>query len=197
MIDHSSAKVLVLIWLILWSAALFLSGIAKVPPVLAGQPDASRERSSGPQPGVQGLDATGCMQINDADRCPVCAMKVANYPNFSSALQLTDGRTYYFCGSGCMIRAWLHPDTFLAAPREDIKRAVVRDYFSGEQFDALAATWVAGSDVIGPMGPAMVPLKDAKLVEVFKRRHGGRATFLLQQMTDEKWQQLTGKRATP
>jgi hypothetical protein len=47
------------------------------------------------------------------------------------------------------------------------------------------------------MGPALVPLKNEEGLEVFKKRHGAKAVFRLSEMTDEKWQQLTGKKAIP
>jgi hypothetical protein len=74
---------------------------------------------------------------------------------------------------------------------------VVQDYFTGEQVSGESVFWVAGSDVIGPMGPALVPLKNEQGLEVFKKRHGATAVFRLFEMTDEKWQQLTGKNAIP
>jgi copper chaperone NosL len=155
------------------------------------------EAGSGAKPGLNPLDENGRMQIGDQDRCPVCAMKVNAHKKFSSAIQLTGGETFYFCGTGCMIRSWLHPEIFLNASKSELKKSVVQDYFSGQQVDGLAVYWVAGSNVVGPMGPALVPILDEKQVEIFKRRHGGKAVFRLDEMTDEKWQNLTGKKAAP
>ena len=150
---------------------------------------------SGPKPGLKPLDENGRMQISDQDRCPVCAMKVKAHNKFSSAIQLSSGRTFYFCGTGCMIRSWMHPEIFLNVSKGELKKCVVQDYFSGEQADGLNVYWVAGSDVVGPMGPALVPFLNEQQVEVFKNRHGGKAVFRLGEMTDEKWQKLTGKKA--
>jgi nitrous oxide reductase accessory protein NosL len=152
---------------------------------------------AGPQSGLKPLDEAGAMQISSRDRCPVCAMQVSKYKKFACAVQLMNGNTFYFCGSGCMIRSWLHPDIFLGAEKEELKRSVVQDYFTGEQVLGRSVYWVAGSDVIGPMGPALVPLKNEQDLDVFKKRHGAKAVFRLSEMTDEKWQQLTGKKATP
>ncbi len=96
-----------------------------------------------------------------------------------------------------MIRSWMHPDIFLGTTKTELKRSVVQDYFTGEQVSGGSVFWVAGSDVIGPMGPALVPLKKEEDLEVFKKRHGAKAVFRLSEMTDEKWQQLTGKKAIP
>jgi hypothetical protein len=43
----------------------------------------------------------------------------------------------------------------------------------------------------------LVPLKDEQHLDVFKKRHGAKAVFRLSEMTDEKWQQVTGKKAAP
>jgi nitrous oxide reductase accessory protein NosL len=155
------------------------------------------DSKAGPQPGLKSLDERGAMQISSQDRCPVCAMQVSKHKKFACAVQLMNGDTFYFCGSGCMIRSWLHPDIFLGAEKEELKRSVVQDYFTGEQMPGRSVYWVAGSDVIGPMGPVLVPLKNEQDLDVFKKRHGAKAVFRLSEMTDEKWQQLTGKKAAP
>ena len=152
---------------------------------------------AGLHPGLKPIDDSGVMHISSQDRCPVCAMQVSKYQKFACAIELINGRTFYFCGSGCMIRTWMHPDIFLGATKTELKRSVVQDYFTGEQVSGESVFWVAGSDVIGPMGPALVPLKNEQGLEVFKKRHGSKAVFHLSEMTDEKWQQLTGKKAIP
>jgi YHS domain-containing protein len=45
------------------------------------------------------------MHISSGDRCPVCAMQVSKHKKFAYAVQLMNGSTFYFCGTGCMIRA--------------------------------------------------------------------------------------------
>jgi copper chaperone NosL len=150
---------------------------------------------SGPEPGRKPLDENNRMQISAQDRCPVCGMKVAEHAKFSSAIQLTDETTFYFCGTGCMMRSWLHPEIFLATQKEQLKTPVVRDYFTGEEVDGRDVFWVAGSDVIGPMGPALVPVKGEKALEAFKRRHGGKTVFRMDEMNDDKWYAITGRKA--
>ena len=146
------------------------------------------------QPGVRPLAEDGQLQLSPEDRCPVCGMKVIRRPQFASAIQLQDNTTYYFCGTGCMIRSWLHPEIFLDKPKAQLKRPVVHDYFSGRPIDARQVTFVSGSDVVGPMGPALVPVKDARSLEAFKKRHGGRTEFLLEDLNDAKWFEITGKK---
>jgi copper chaperone NosL len=150
--------------------------------------------AAGPVPGRRSLGPEGDMPISAEDRCPVCAMLPIRYPRFAAAIALQDGRTYYFCSPGCMLNAWLHPDIFLGSPAANLARPVVREYLSGEVMDARDVFWVSGSDVVGPMGPALVPLKDTAHLEAFRRRHGARKVFRLDELTHDNWQMLTGKR---
>jgi nitrous oxide reductase accessory protein NosL len=150
-----------------------------------------------PAAALQGLDAAGQFRIGAEDRCPVCAMPVSDHAKFASAIELADGRTFYFCGTGCMIRTWMHPEAYLHAARTDLKRAVTRDYFAGQPLDAGEAVFVAGSDVVGPMGPALVPLRNDADVRTFNERHGGKTTFRLADMDDARWEATTGRKALP
>ncbi len=147
------------------------------------------------QPARQGLSPGGEMQVSEEDRCPVCAMAVSEHPRFSSAIALRGGETFYFCGTGCMIRSWLHPEVYLGRQRDQLERSVVREYFQGKQIDGAKAIFVAGSDVIGPMGPALVPLETEADVRTFKQRHGGKTAFRLAEMDDARWKAITGKNA--
>ena len=95
----------------------------------------------------------------------------ARRPQTAAAMTLKSGETFYFCGNGCLLRTWLRSN---GLPGKNLRRRliglVVRDYFSGQPVDGRAATWVAGSDVIGPMGPAIIALGDRVATgHVFKR----------------------------
>jgi copper chaperone NosL len=158
-----------------------------------GADQQSASSQAAPMAARHGLDAQGGMVITAEDRCPVCAMKPAKNIKFASAIELRDGRTFYFCGTGCMIRSWLRPDVYLKTPPSMLKRCVVPDYFSGQAIDGLKAFWIAGSDVIGPMGPALVPLKNQEDAAAFRKRHGGKPAFRLGELDAAKWKALTGK----
>jgi nitrous oxide reductase accessory protein NosL len=163
--------------------------------IVSGMAPGVSNADSSLTPGRIGLDGENKMQISPQDRCPVCGMKVIRYPKFSSAIRLTNQDTYYFCSNGCMLKAWLHPEIFLKSTQQARSLAVVRDYFSGRQVDAQDVFWIAGSDVIGPMGPAMVAVQGNQSIDAFLRRHGGRKIFQLHELTDDLWLSLTGKSA--
>jgi copper chaperone NosL len=144
--------------------------------------------------GFNPLDKNGQMRVSPGDRCPVCGMKVIRYPKFSSAIQLHSNATYYFCSTGCMIRSWMHPEIYLGYKTADLKQPIVKEYFTGRHTDARNVIFVFGSDVIGPMGPALVPVMNAHFLQTFKRRHGGKTEFLLLALDDARWLEITGKR---
>ncbi len=148
-------------------------------------------------PAARPLGADGRVHLSEGDRCPVCAMKVIEHPKTAAAIALEDGTTYYFCGTGCLIKSRIRPDVYLGVERSRIARAVVQDYFAGTPVDAMKARWVAGSDVVGPMGPALVPLKDDADLAKFKERHGGKRVFSLGEMTDAMFRSITGKPVVP
>lgn len=171
-------------WIRWWMIALICCWA--VPTAAAEAPKARAGRRS--------LGPDMALQLDPADRCPVCAMAVIKYPKFAAAIQLTDAKTYYFCATGCMIRAWLHPEIHLGCGGQELARPVVQEYLTGRPMDAREAVWVAGSDVIGPMGPYLTPLAPSS-VEAFVKRHGGHRTFRLAEMDDALWEALTGKPA--
>ena len=149
---------------------------------------------SGPLPGIKPLDENGRMQISPEDRCPVCGMKVIRYPKFAGAIQLHSNATFYFCSTGCMIRSWMHPAIYLGITPNELKQPVVKEYFTGRHVDARSIIFVFGSDVIGPMGPALVPVMDENYLKAFKKRHGWKSQFLLNDMDDDKWLEMTGRK---
>ncbi|MEL6177331.1 MAG: nitrous oxide reductase accessory protein NosL [Myxococcota bacterium] len=148
-------------------------------------------------PAAQGLDAQGQPHTSTADRCAVCGMSVAMFPKFASAIETQDKKTYYFCNPGCMLRAWTWPERHLGHANAQLSRAVVPEYFDGRCIDATRAHFVSGSDVLGPMGPAPVPLATEADAETFRKRHGGNQTFRLGALNPERWETLVGKPAHP
>jgi copper chaperone NosL len=160
----------------------------------------SRSRSApqaGPLAAQQGPDPEGHPRIASTDRCPVCGMLPAKSHRFAGAIELSDGRAFYSCGPGCLLKMHLHPEVFLKVDRSAIRRAIVQEYLQGKPIEAADATWVQGSDVIGPMGPAFVPLATASDVATFRERHGGKNVFRLSELDDARFEALTGRKVLP
>jgi len=176
------------------SALKFFAGAAFVLLTFSGsagaEPGKASASTKGPLAALQPLAEDGRLQMSKGDRCPVCGMFPVKRPQSAAGMMLSDGRTFYFCGNGCMLRTWRDAQVHLGVSRDLIQRMVAQDYFSGAPLDATSAFWVAGSDVIGPMGPALVVLKTMQEVDHFKSRHGGRIVFQLDQMDDDLWNSL-------
>ncbi|MBT8339209.1 MAG: hypothetical protein HKP58_01470 [Desulfatitalea sp.] len=169
----------------------FVCVFATLTPAWGGSQGTAHPVSTrGPKAALHALAEDGGMVISDTDRCPVCGMLPTKQPKFAAAMMLSDGRTFYFCGNGCLLRTFKHADTYLKKPADQIERMVVKNYFNGTPMDAAAAWWVAGSDVVGPMGPALVALADEAEVVQFKSRHGGKIVFRLSEVDDALWVRL-------
>ncbi|MFC1642983.1 nitrous oxide reductase accessory protein NosL [Myxococcota bacterium] len=153
----------------------------------------SSVRPGRPVPAAEGLTEEGVLQPRTHDRCPVCAMRITADKKLASAIELQDRTTYYFCGTSCLLKTWLHPESLLGVPRSEIRRVVTRNYFTGQPLDAFQALWIAGSDVVGPMGPSIVPVADADAAQTFRRRHGAQHEFRLQELTTELWQGIQSR----
>jgi copper chaperone NosL len=153
--------------------------------------------AGGPAPASKSLTADGQIFLSESDRCPVCAMFPARHPETAAAMTLNNGQTFYFCGNGCLLRSWLRPEVYLGRTRKQIDRIVVRDYFTGQPVDGRKATWVAGSDVVGPMGPAIIALGDADQLATFKGRHGGKTVFSFEAVDDDLWQRISSRDLPP
>lgn len=148
----------------------------------------------GPAPAQTPMGATPQIVPGDADRCPVCAMFPARRPEAAAALTLHDGTTFYFCSNGCLLRAWLRPTAYLGRAQTAIDRLVVLDFLSGEPVDGRSAFFVAGSEVTGPMGPAIVALGREAHVAVFRQRHGGETVFSLETLDNALWHEISRHR---
>jgi copper chaperone NosL len=118
------------------------------------------------------------------DKCPVCGMFVAKYPDFLAAIRYQDGSWVYFDGAKDMFKYYFdvkkyHPKR---APA-DIQRITVTDYYSLTPTDAHTAAYILGSDIYGPMGRELVPFADAKDAETFMKDHGGKALLKFKDVT--------------
>ena len=110
-----------------------------------------------------------------AARCDHCGMKLD--PKSPFATEMIDGaKTEHFDRSRCALTAWLAHGT-----RGTVR---VQDYYDRKMRPASAAEFVVGSDVVGPMGPDLVPV-DAPRVAKFEKDHGGTHAFALADI-DEK-----------
>lgn len=108
------------------------------------------------------------------DRCAVCGMLVAEFPQWISGLTLKDGRHYYFDGPKDLFICLLNlPGCLPDVSEAQIAGVFVTEYYSTRQVSATEVVFVTGSDVIGPMGTELVPVSGREAAESFRRDHAG------------------------
>jgi len=110
--------------------------------------------------------------------CPVCGMFVAKYPEWIATVVFDGGHVHHFDGAKDLFKFLFALDRY--APGHgpgDIDVIAVTDYYDVEAINARQAWFVIGSDVYGPMGHELVPLKTAEDAAGFSTDHEGRATL--------------------
>ena len=110
------------------------------------------------------------------DKCPVCGMFVAKYPDFIAEVIFKDGSYAVFDGAKDMFKYTLNLKKYAPAKRvEDIASIFVTDYYSLEPIDGLTAWYVVGSDVFGPMGKELIPFSKESDANGFMKDHKGQS----------------------
>jgi len=109
------------------------------------------------------------------DKCPVCGMFVAKYPDWLAQVRFQDQKTVFFDGAKDFFKYYFkiksyHPGRSAA----DVGAVYVTDYYTVRFIDAAAAFFVAGSDVYGPMGRELIGFSNKENAQTFMRDHRGR-----------------------
>jgi nitrous oxide reductase accessory protein NosL len=115
-----------------------------------------------PQPGAQ-------------DRCAVCGMFVAHYHDWVATIEFRDGSRFYFDGPKDLFICFFDLPTYRkGASTADVTAVYVTEYYSTDLVDAREVFFVTDSDVLGPMGQELVPVRGREAAETFRRDHGGK-----------------------
>lgn len=118
------------------------------------------------------------------DKCPVCGMFVAKYPDFLGQLHFKDGTVAYFDGTKDLCKFYLDPAAFGSRlKRAEVMAVFVTDYYSLTAIDALPAFYVIGSDVYGPMGRELIPFAKEADAKEFMRDHKGKRILRFREIT--------------
>lgn len=124
--------------------------------------------------------------ISPTDKCPVCGMFVAKYPDFVARLVFKDGSYAFFDGVKDMLKYYFEPSKYTGGkPPAEVAAVAVTDYYSLTLIDGLAAYYVVGSDVYGPMGKELIPFKDEDAAKEFLKDHAGKAILSFKDIRPE------------
>ncbi len=118
------------------------------------------------------------------DRCPVCGMFVAKYPDFLAPVIYRDGTYTVFDGAKDLFKYLLNLQTYAPSRRAaDIAAVYVTDYYALTPLDAKRAWYVMDSDVYGPMGRELIPLATEREAREFLADHKGRRLLRFEDVT--------------
>jgi len=108
------------------------------------------------------------------DKCPVCGMFVAKYPDFLAEILFEDGTYAVFDGTKDMFRFYFNMKKYQPSKKpSDIDFIFVKDYYSLNFIDGYEAYYVLGSDIYGPMGKELIPLEKEGDAKTFLEDHKG------------------------
>jgi nitrous oxide reductase accessory protein NosL len=117
------------------------------------------------------------------DLCPVCGMIVSKYPNWIAVVVWKDGHAHFFDGAKDMFKFLFDLPKYAPRHRKDeITGIYVTDFYNLERINARTASYVIGSDVLGPMGHEFVPLATRADADDFIREHKGRRILSFDQI---------------
>jgi copper chaperone NosL len=108
------------------------------------------------------------------DKCPVCGMFVAKYPDFLAQIVFKDGSALFFDGAKDMFKCYLNLKKYQPSRKQsDIDSIYVNDYYRLTFVDGFEALYVVGSDIYGPMGRELIPFEKEADAREFMRDHKG------------------------
>lgn len=126
---------------------------------------------------------TKAIKPKPGDKCPVCGMFVAKYPDFVAEVIFKDGSYVVFDGAKDMFKYYQNMNKYTRKVANDIGAVYVTDYYGLELVDGRTAYYVVGSDVHGPMGRELIPFEKRADAEEFRRDHKGRAVLRFNEVT--------------
>jgi len=108
------------------------------------------------------------------DKCPVCGMFVAKYPDFIAQVIFQDGAVFHFDGVKDLMKFHFRLDRYSPGRKQaDVAAVWVTDYYRMSLIDGRKAHYVIGSDVYGPMGKELIPFERKAEAEEFLKDHRG------------------------
>jgi nitrous oxide reductase accessory protein NosL len=120
------------------------------------------------------------------DKCPVCGMFVAKYPDFLAQIIFKDGSYALFDGTKDMAKYYFNLAKYNPSKKvSDIDSIYVTDYYQLELTDGMSALYVVGSDVYGPMGKELIPIAKKDDAEEFMLDHGGDSLLQWKEITPD------------
>lgn len=122
------------------------------------------------------LVAAACTPKTEA-RCKNCGMKIDPASPWRAELIGPDGSILAFDTPRCALTSWRTGKT----PAKELH---VLDYYDRQSKDGKDVRFVIGGDVVGPMGPDLVPVDPARVSKYLQDHAAERALTLDEVTTD-------------
>jgi copper chaperone NosL len=120
------------------------------------------------------------------DKCPVCGMFVAKYPDWLATITFTGAPPLYFDGPKDLFTYLQNRGSYARNQAgAAIETILVNDYYSLKPIDARTAFFVIGSDVLGPMGKELIPFAKAAEAQEFSKDHQGKKLLRFGEITPQ------------
>lgn len=108
------------------------------------------------------------------DRCPVCGTLVQPHQAWLAQVRYADGSTVFFDGAKDLFRYLEAPEKYSKDKQGTEIAAIFVTTWSDHEVIPLDRAWfVIGSDVRGPAGDELIPLRDIEKANGFIIEHGG------------------------
>ena len=115
------------------------------------------------------------VEVKKSDKCQVCGMLVAGYPNWISQIIFKDGTYALFDGPKDMFKYYFNINKYNPSKKQaDVDAVYVTEYYSTKLMDAKKLLFIKGSDVDGPMGFELVPVDTLEKAKEFMKDHHGK-----------------------
>lgn len=120
------------------------------------------------------------------DRCPVCGMFVAPYPDWLATIVFKDSSQLFFDGPKDLFRYYYSlPNENDARTRDKIDNIYLTDYYSTRLLPAEQLFLILGSDIYGPMGHELIPVAGEEAAKTFAKDHKGQKIITIDQLTPQ------------
>ena len=107
-------------------------------------------------------------------------LKIYEYPQWVSAIELASVKRIYFSSPKGMFEFYFRPGKwpkYGVKSESDFKDIYVTDYATNKPVKAKGAFFVYGSSVTSPAGDDLVPFDSYKNAEEFSKKHNGKRIF--------------------
>jgi copper chaperone NosL len=118
------------------------------------------------------------------DKCPVCGMFVAKYPDFLAQVIYQDRAYAMFDGAKDLFKYLVQLKQYAPARQAaDIAAIYVTDYYALLPIEGKRAWYVIGSDMYGPMGRELIPFAKEAEGKAFLTDHKGKRLLRFEEVT--------------